>query len=74
MLSCEEIKAKLTEIYGLLAALSKPGVRSVRDSDGSEIQYSQASLTALNGERVRLEAIYGACCGSGSSRPFGFIF
>jgi hypothetical protein len=73
MLSCEEIKARLTEIYGQLKALSQPGVRSVRDSDGSEIQYSQASLTALNGERVRLEAIYQACCGSGS-RPFGFIF
>jgi hypothetical protein len=35
MLSCDDIKARLTEIYGQLKALSQPGVRSVRDSDGS---------------------------------------
>jgi len=48
-------------------------VRSVRDTDGSEIQYSQASIDALRGERSRLEAIYNTCCG-GRSRPFGFVF
>lgn len=71
--SCDEIKDRLKKIADMLATLGTPGVRSVRDTDGSEIQYSQASLDALRGERARLEAIYNVCCG-GRSRPFGFVF
>jgi hypothetical protein len=74
MLSCDEIKTQLQEIDGLLTELSKPGVRSVRDSDGSEIQYSQGSLAALNDRRSRLQSLYDACCGSRSTRPYGFVF
>ena len=71
--TCDEIKDRLKKIADMLTTLGTPGVRSVRDTDGSEIQYSQASLDALRGERARLEAIYNVCCG-GRSRPFGFVF
>lgn len=74
MLNCDEIKTRLTEIYGLIDKLSQPGVRSARDSDGSEIQYSQGSIAALNDRRMRLEALYNTCCGTANGRPFGFIF
>ena len=73
LLSCDQLKDRLLKISDMLATLGQPGVRSVRDTDGSEIQYSQASLDALRGERSRLEAIYNTCCG-GRSRPFGFVF
>lgn len=73
--TCDEIKDRLRKIADMLATLGTPGVRAVRDTDGSEIQYSQASLDALRGERARLEAIWNTCCGHrGRSRPFGFIF
>jgi hypothetical protein len=74
MLTCDEIKAQLADVYGLIDQLSKPGVQSVRDSDGSEIRYSQGSINALNARRMRLEALYQAQCGTTSTRPFGFIF
>jgi hypothetical protein len=72
-LTCDELLDRLKQIGDMLVQLGQPGVRSVRDTDGSEVQYSQASLDALRSERARLEAIYNTCCG-GRSRPFGFIF
>ena len=74
MLSCDEIKAKLAEIYKLIEDLSKPGIASVRDSDGSLIQYSRANLDLLNDRRRYWEGLYNACCGGRRTAPFGFVF
>lgn len=74
MLTCDEIKAQLVEIYKQIEDASKPGIASVRDSDGSLIQYSRASLDALNDRRRRLEGLYNACCGGRRTAPFQFIF
>ena len=76
MLTCDEIKDQLAKVYDQITQLSQPGVRSIRDTDGSEIQYSQASLAALREQRNRLEAIFMTLCGGcgRSGRPFGFLF
>jgi hypothetical protein len=73
-LTCDEIRGLLGRINRLIYDLSQPGVRSVRDSDGSEVQYSMASMAALSDQRMRLQALYDACCGGRGGGPFGFIF
>jgi hypothetical protein len=76
-MTCDEILAQLGEVIRQIGEVSTGGVRSVRDSDGSEIQYNQASLNALYGQRNRLQALYDAQCGSGGragGRPFGAVF
>ena len=47
LLSCDELRDRLLKISDMMMQLGQPGVRSVRDTDGSEIQYSQASFDAL---------------------------
>lgn len=73
VLSCDELRAKLAEVYKLIEDLSKPGIASVRDSDGSLIQYSRANIDALNARRYALEGMIAACCG-GRTGPFRFVF
>jgi hypothetical protein len=76
-LTCDQILAQLGDVVRTINEVGAGGIRSVRDSDGSEIQYNQASLNALYGQRNRLQALYDAQCGNcgrGGSRPFGAVF
>lgn len=72
---CNALLARIAELGNAITSISKGGVRSVRDSDGSEIQYSTANVRYLQDERNRLTALYNTCCGArGSTAPFGAIF
>ena len=62
MADCASILAQLNEAKAALHALNIGGVvRSITDSDGSRIEYSQANKTGLASYVALLQAQYDAC-------------
>ena len=78
MADCTEILNRLNEAKSALHAVRIGGVvRSISDSDGSRIEYSQANQANLVSYVALLEAQYAACV-SGTSvvvaRPVNYFF
>lgn len=70
---CAAIKLRLDAARLLLDQMMAPGVRSVRDSDGSSIEYTRGDLEGMRRRVFALEQQYNICigCPTGS---FAYIF
>jgi hypothetical protein len=76
-LDCNALQAEIDRVRTELQnARSKSGVRMVRDSDGSTIEYNSAALASLEAYLRRLELEFDTLCGNclRSTGPFGFVF
>jgi hypothetical protein len=75
---CAALLAQLNEAKAALHALSIGGVvRSITDSDGSRIEYSQANKVNLVSYVALLQAQYDACIGSTApvlTKPVNYFF
>lgn len=78
MADCAEILNRLNEAKAALHAVRIGGVvRSITDSDGSRIEYSQANMNNLTSYVALLQAQYDACvAGTGAvvTRPVNYFF
>lgn len=76
--SCADILNRLNEAKLAMHNARIGGVlRSVTDSDGSRIEYSQANLTNLSSYIALLQAQYDACVGGTAAvvtRPVNYFF
>ena len=77
MIDCAALQTELDNARALLALMrEKSVVRSVRDSDGSSVEYSSSGLTAQQNYVLRLQGMVDTLC-SGCGRaaaPTGFVF
>lgn len=74
---CAALKSQLDASLGRLDTMrANSGIRSIRDSDGSGIEYSIAGLASEEQNARRLAATYCACCDPhyGRSGPIDFIY
>jgi hypothetical protein len=77
-IDCAALQAELDQAkLDLTAMRAKSGVQMIRDSDGSQIQYSANGLNTQQAYVSRLEAMICVMCphcGGGSSGPIGYVF
>lgn len=77
MIDCAALQAELANARALLDVMrQKSMVRTIRDSDGSSIEYSSNGLTAQQDYVLRLQAMVDALCSGcpGAAAPTGYMF
>jgi hypothetical protein len=76
-IDCIALQAELDQAkLDLTAMRAKSGVQMIRDSDGSQVQYSANGLNTQQAYVNRLEAIICTVCAhcGQSSGPIGYLF
>lgn len=76
LVDCAALKAKLDASQARLDKMrDNSGIRSIRDSDGSGVEYSIAGLASEEQNFRRLLAMFDACCAHcGRGGPVEFLY
>lgn len=75
-IDCAALREKLLASQVRLDKMrDNSGIRSIRDSDGSGVEYSIAGLASEEANFRRLAAMYDACCARcGRGGPLEFLY
>lgn len=74
---CQALKDELDKAKATYERMTAPGIRTVRDSDGSYIEYTTGNVEAYRDRLALLQAQYDACIagrGAALTRPLTFTF